>query len=56
MIVDATLLDAWYHADPGATWQKYAKKAARFGYKVHTVLWWCMPMQLIPIGGCSSRP
>jgi hypothetical protein len=38
LIVDATLLDAWYHADPGATWQKYAKKASRFGYKVHTVL------------------
>ena len=38
LIVDATLLDAWYHADPGATWQKYGKKAARFGYKVHTVL------------------
>jgi len=25
-------------ADPGATWQKYAKKASVFGYKVHTVL------------------
>ena len=24
--------------DPDATWQKYAKKAAVFGYKVHTVL------------------
>lgn len=38
LIVDATLLPAWYHADPGATWQKYAKKAAVFGYKVHAVL------------------
>jgi hypothetical protein len=38
LIVDATLLSAWRHADPGATWQKYAKKAAVFGYKVHTVL------------------
>lgn len=38
LIVDATLLRAWYHADPGATWQKYQGKAAVFGYKVHTVL------------------
>ena len=38
LIVDATLLSAWRHADPGAAWQKYAKKAPVFGYKVHTVL------------------
>ena len=38
LIVDSTLLSAWYHADPGATWQKYAKKAAVFGYKVHAVV------------------
>jgi hypothetical protein len=38
LIVDSTLLAAWYHADPGATWQQYAKKKAVFGYKVHVVL------------------
>ncbi len=38
LIVDSTLLAAWYHADPGASWQQYAKKAAVFGYKVHAVL------------------
>jgi transposase len=38
LIVDSSLLPAWYGQDPGATWQKYAKKAAVFGYKVHTVL------------------
>lgn len=38
LIVDASLLPAWRHADPGATWQKYGKKASVFGYKVHTVL------------------
>ena len=38
LIVDSSLLPAWYAQDPGATWQKYAKKAAVFGYKVHTVL------------------
>jgi hypothetical protein len=31
-------LSAWYSQDPGAIWQKYAKKAAVLGYKVHTVL------------------
>lgn len=38
LIVDSTLLSAWYHADPGATWQKYVHKSAVFGYKVHAVL------------------
>jgi hypothetical protein len=38
LIVDSTLLAAWYSADPGATWQQYAKKKAVFGYKVHAVL------------------
>jgi len=38
LIVDSSLLKAWYHRDPGATWQKYAKKASVFGYKVHTVI------------------
>lgn len=38
LIVDSSLLSAWRQADPDASWQKYAKKAAMFGYKVHTVL------------------
>jgi hypothetical protein len=38
LIVDSSLLSAWYHADPGATWQKYARKGAVFGYKVHALL------------------
>lgn len=38
LIVDSSLLAAWYHADPGATWQRYAKKKPVFGYKVHAVL------------------
>jgi hypothetical protein len=37
-IVDSTLLEAWWKADPGAAWQQYAGKAHVFGYKVHTVL------------------
>jgi hypothetical protein len=38
LIVDSRLLPAWCSLDPGATWQKYAKKAAGLGYKVHMVL------------------
>lgn len=38
LIVDSSLLAAWRHADPGATWQKYAGRASVFGYKVHTLL------------------
>jgi hypothetical protein len=38
LIVDSSLLSAWHSADPGATWQRYAKKKAVFGYKVHAVL------------------
>lgn len=38
LIVDSTLLHAWYHADPGTTWQHYKGKTAVFGYKVHTIL------------------
>ena len=38
LIVDSTLLAAWYHADPGASWQRYAGKKAVFGYKAHAVL------------------
>jgi hypothetical protein len=38
LIVDSSLLAAWRHADPGATWQKYAGRGPVFGYKVHTLL------------------
>lgn len=38
LIVDSTLLEAWYKADPGAAWQQYTGKAHVFGYKVHTLL------------------
>jgi hypothetical protein len=38
LIVDSSLLAAWRHADPGASWQKYAGRSPVFGYKVHTLL------------------
>lgn len=38
LILDATLLRAWHHADPGAAWVRYRDKPAVFGYKVYTLL------------------
>lgn len=38
LIVDSTRLKAWYQADPGAAWSRYAGQIPLFGYKVHTVL------------------
>ena len=38
LMVDSTLMKAWYQDDPGASWQKYAGKKAVFGYKVHAVV------------------
>lgn len=38
LVVDSTLLAAWYHNDPDATWQKYAGRGSLFGYKIHTLL------------------
>lgn len=38
LIADSSSLSAWRDADPDATWQKFARKRAVFGYKVHTVL------------------
>ncbi|MEM2890198.1 MAG: transposase [Candidatus Hadarchaeum sp.] len=39
LIVDSALLAAWYQADPGTSWQQYARKNAVFGYKVHAALY-----------------
>ena len=38
VILDATRLRAWQHADPGADWSKYRGTRALFGYKVHALL------------------
>ena len=38
VILDATRLRAWHHADPGADWSKYRGTRALFGYKVHALL------------------
>ena len=47
LIIDSSLLAAWYHHDPAAAWSWPAKWKGRvFGYKVHTILcrWSYLPL------------
>lgn len=46
LIIDSSLLAAWYHDDPGAAWSWPARKGRIFGYKVHTILcrWSYLPL------------
>ena len=39
LIVDASLLKAWYHADPTAHWSYPSRwRGSIFGYKIHTIV------------------
>lgn len=46
LIIDSSLLAAWYHDDPGAAWSWPTHKGRIFGYKVHPILcrWSCLPV------------
>jgi hypothetical protein len=47
LIIDSSLLAAWYHDDPDAAWSWPSKWKGRvFGYKVHTILcrWSYLPL------------
>ena len=46
LIIDSSLLAAWYHEDPGADWSWPTSKGRIFGYKVHTILcrWSYLPL------------
>ena len=47
LIIDSSLLAAWYHDDPDAAWSWPSKGKGRvFGYKVHTILcrWSYLPL------------
>jgi Transposase DDE domain len=47
LIIDSSLLAAWYHHDPDAAWSWPTKWKGRiFGYKVHTILcrWSYLPL------------
>ena len=38
LIVDSSVLRAWYHADSDAKWSYPTWKGSEFGYKIHTVV------------------
>jgi hypothetical protein len=47
LIIDSSLLTAWYHDDPAAAWSWPAPwKGSIFGYKVHTILCRCSYLPL----------
>jgi hypothetical protein len=50
LIIDSSLLAAWYHHDPDAAWSwPSAHKGSVFGYKVHTILcrWSYLPLLFV---------
>lgn len=50
LIIDSSLLAAWYHHDPDAAWSwPSAWKGRVFGYKVHTILcrWSYLPLLFV---------
>jgi hypothetical protein len=50
LIIDSSLLAAWYHKDPDAAWSWPSRHKGRvFGYKVHTILcrWSYLPLFVV---------
>jgi len=50
LIIDSSLLAAWYHDDPDAAWSWPSRRKGRvFGYKVHTILcrWSYLPLLFV---------
>jgi len=60
LIIDSSLLVAWYHHDPDAAWSWPAKGKGRiFGYKVHTILccWSYLPLFFVVTpANCNDGP
>ena len=60
MIIDSSLLAAWYHHDPGAAWSWPSPGKGRiFGYKVHTILcrWSYLPLFFVVTPAkCNDGP
>jgi hypothetical protein len=60
LIIDSSLLAAWYHDDPGAAWSWPSKWKGRvFGYKVHTILcrWSYLPLLFVVTpANCNDGP
>ena len=60
LIIDSSLLAAWYHDDPDAAWGWPSKWKGRvFGYKVHTILcrWSYLPLLFVVTpANCNDGP
>lgn len=60
LIIDSSLLAAWYHHDPDAAWSWPSKWKGRvFGYKVHTILcrWSYLPLFFVVTpANCNDGP
>jgi hypothetical protein len=60
LIIDSSLLAAWYHDDPDAAWSWPSKWKGRvFGYKVHTILcrWSYLPLLFVVTpANCHDGP
>jgi hypothetical protein len=60
LIIDSSLLAAWYHDDPDAAWSWPSKWKGRvFGYKVHTILcrWSYLPLLFVVTpANCNDGP
>jgi len=60
LIIDSSLLAAWYHRDPDASWSwPSAYRGRIFGYKVHTILcrWSYLPLLFtVTPANCSDGP
>jgi hypothetical protein len=60
LIIDSSLLAAWYHRDPGAAWSWPSPGKGRiFGYKVHTILcrWSYLPLFFVVTpANCNDGP
>ncbi len=60
LIIDSSLLAAWYRHDPGAAWSWPSKGKGRvFGYKVHTILCRCSYLPLFFVvtpANCNDGP
>jgi len=60
LIIDSSLLAAWYQEDPDAAWSWPSKRKGRiFGYKVHTILcrWSYLPLFFVVTpANCNDGP
>jgi hypothetical protein len=60
LIIDSSLLQAWYHRDPDAQWSwSTSRRGSIWGYKVHTILCRCSYLPLFFVvtpANCNDGP